>query len=187
MTEYSFSRGPVRSAETWSVDETGITTDRGRTIPWGQVTEAEFSDMPGNRRLQVVQLTLVVGEERVNTQCNAPRNSPSRLAFLRMCHDVTGQLNRARPDVRFMPAKGFSVFTWGFFAIALGIGAFGLFYLITGLADWGGRGSGFAVGMGAFALLLALFLAWSASPWKKVPPKTPAETSEWIERVMAMG
>lgn len=187
MVEYAFSRGPVRSEETWSVDEAGITTDQGRTIAWSQITEAAFSDMPGNRRIQVAELTLVAGEERIKVNCNAGRKSPSRVAFLRMCHDVARQLNRARPDIRFVPAKGFSIATWAFAAIGLGMVIFGLYYVVLGLSDWGGRGSGFALGMGIGAALLGLFVAWSASPWKKIPPKTPAEAAEWIERVMALG
>ena len=187
MNTYTFKRGVVRSPESWTVDEQGFSrADGSEHVAWGSITEARFSDAPSGR-MNILELVLKTGTDSVALQCNDRRGGESRHSFLRMCRAITEQLERSNPEVRFMPTTGFQILAWGMAGLGLAAIIWGLYFVGVGLFDWGNNGAGFAIGMGSFAVLFGIFLAWSGSPWEKPEPKTPLETREWIDRIIAMG
>lgn len=168
------------------MDEHGISNENGKTIGWTDLVEVRFADVPSGR-LIISELILKTESEKTQLQCNDRRRGEHRTAFLMLCRGVTEHLEARRPELRFLPTAGTAILAWGMALIGLCAIVYGLYYLSVGIADWGERGSGFAVGMGVGAMLFGVFLGWCGSPWEKPEPKTPAETREWIDRLLQMG
>lgn len=185
MTEYTFKRGPVRSAETWTLDESSMQCG-SKALRWEDVNVVLFSDMP-SKRIIISELVFKTTGKKVQLQCNDRLHGESRTNFLTMCRDVTERLESANPEVRFLPTMGEQVLGWMMVVLGLAAAIWGIYFaVVNGFMDWGNNGSGFALGMGMGAILLCAMLLWGFSPWK-TSAKTPAETRERIDKLLSNG
>lgn len=185
MSDYTFKRGPIRSAETWTLDESSLQCG-SRSLRWEDVKVVLFSDMP-SKRLIISELVFKTTGKKVQLQCNDRLHGESRTNFLGLCREVTERLESANPEVRFLPTMGEQVLGWMMLMLGVAAAIWGLYFAaVNGIMDRGNNGSGFALGMGIAALLLGALFAWAFSPWKK-KPQTPAETRERIDRILSNG
>lgn len=187
MATFTFKRGLIRGPETWTVDGSCISNDEKDTkVSWDELDEVRFSDVPAGK-VNVAELVFFSETGKVQLQCNDKRGSENRRSFLMLCREVTNQLDKSNPQIRFLPTTGTQVAGWSFALMGLAAFIFGLYYIGVGLMTRGEAGSGFAMGMGGFAALFGCFLAWCGAPWQKPQPKSPSETREWIDRILTMG
>ncbi len=180
---YTFARGPVRSPETWEVGEAGISGPNGQSAAWVDVTAARFSHLPAAK--SVTELHLITENETLKLQCNDSADGTNRYPFLRLARHVAQELDRANPSVRFGSPLGLRILPWALLALGAAGILFGLWLALTNI--FSDDGAGIGIGFGVAIALFGVFLTWCGSPWAETPDKTPSETVEWIDRLLATG
>ena len=178
--EISFKPGWVRSAQTWQLDSGKLITPKQKQIDLSAVNKAHFVDMP-YKRMWTTELKLTTPDEAVSIICNDKQRGENRQLCFALIDAVLDSLTTHNPTLSIRRGHG-RIANYCFAAIGLIPLGFGLSFIIDAIKD---DFSTFGLGFGAFFILMAAFLVWSASPWKPSPMNTPKELREWLSQGVA--
>ena len=167
MSAYTFKRGKIRAAETWTLDDTALSRE-GERITLSDITEVMFEQAVAGRQWVTV-LKLAVADKTHTLQCNDTFAGQNRKQFLALAHDTVAHLNRTGSSASVRRGKGGAIGGWMMVIAGLAL-LLGSLYFIYGSFQNGHGAVNYVLGGGA--ALLGGALIKLGEPWKPLPDQT---------------
>lgn len=175
--DFSYKKGLLRSAQTWTVSDDILTTPDGKKLDLREVKEARFADIMVKRRWNA-EMVLKSGDDKVSILCNDVQGGAQRHQYFLLLFEVLRSLNTCNPDLKVQHGLG-RIANYAFAAIGLIPIGFGLSIMFDGLK----RGfDTFPLVFGGGFALMGVFLIWCASPWQAAPMRSPGDLAAWLSQ-----
>jgi len=181
MGEYTFKRGKIRGAETWTLSDTTLSRD-SESIELADISKVMFEQASAGRQWVTV-LKLAVGDKTHTLQCTDAFAGQSRHQFMALCADTASKLNTAGSPATVRQGKGNAALGWFFAAMGVVLFGLGLYWFISMALDDGGLGA--ALALGGIMMALGAFCIWVGSPWKKPPEQDLAALHQQLINIRA--
>ena len=168
--EISFKPGFICSVQIWQVHNDLLITPKQKQLNLSEVTTAHFVDMPYKGRWNA-ELKLTTPKQSVSIICNDTQRGQQRQQYFSLIQSVLNSLSVHNSSLQIRRGLGRTA-NYAFATIGLMPLGFGLSFIVDAIKyDFDTLG----LGLGAFFILMAVFLVWSAAPWKSAPMSTPTE------------
>jgi hypothetical protein len=184
MVACRLKRGWFGVKQNWELEDTLLTGPDGQ-IDLSKVTEVQFGHRPiGRTRKWVTELVLRANGKEIYLYHYDDHEAKDGRDFLAFCLDISEARAQRNPEIKFMETK--TERTGDRLSVFIGILLIlsGLYFIAPVLLE-PSEGIYFPLAMGAgFMLLGASFVRGGSE--RNTSPKTPAEITTWIRRILAL-